>query len=95
MAIVVDTLVRQASRDQAEKFDASIEAAMTQMGGPPEGLMVHFTRPAGGGFLLCNVWRSATEMKPFFDEVILPRLADAGLTPEEPLVAPVWVFARP
>jgi hypothetical protein len=34
-------------------------------------------------------------MKPFYDDVILPRLADAGLLPDESEVAPVWVFARP
>ena len=95
MAIVVETLVTLASKDQADQFDASIERAMMQMGGPPAGLMVHFARPSGEGFQLFNVWRSEAEMKPFFDDVILPRLADAGLTPEEPLVAPVWVFARP
>ena len=95
MAIVVEMLVPVASKDQADQFDASIEQAMMRMGGPPAGLMVHFARPSGEGFQLFNVWRSEGEMKPFYDEVILPRLADAGLTPEEPLVAPVWVFARP
>jgi len=34
-------------------------------------------------------------MRPFYDDVILPRLADAGLEPEESVVAPVWAFARP
>jgi hypothetical protein len=95
MAIVVETLVPRATRDQAELFDASIEEAMGQMGGPPDGLMVHFTRPAGEGFLLCNVWRSEAEMTQFYDDVILPRLADAGLVPDKSDVAPVWVFARP
>ena len=95
MAIVVEMLVPVASKDQADQFDASIERAMLQMGGPPAGLMVHFARPSGEGFQLFNVWRSEVDMKAFYDEVIRPRLADAGLTPEEPLVAPVWVFARP
>jgi hypothetical protein len=95
MAIVVETPVPQASKDVADRFNESIEAAMMQMGGPPAGLMVHFTRPAGDGFLLCNVWRSEAEMQPFHHDVVLPRLAYAGLTPEESLVSPVWVFARP
>jgi hypothetical protein len=95
MAIVVETLVPRATRDQAEQLDARIGAAIKQMGGPPDGLMAHFARPAGEGFLICNVWRSETEMKPFYDDVVLPGLADAGLVPDESHVAPVWSFARP
>ena len=41
MAIVVETLVRRATRDEADRFDASIEAAMAEMGGPPDEFMVH------------------------------------------------------
>jgi hypothetical protein len=47
MAIVVEALVPRASKAEADVFDESIELAMTQMGGPPEGLMVHFAHPAG------------------------------------------------
>jgi len=57
--------------------------------------MVHYTRPSGDGFLLCNIWRSEADMRPFYDEVILPRLSEAGLAHEDPLVSPVWVLARP
>jgi len=95
MAIVVETLIPRASKAEAEQFDDGVEDAMMQMGGPPAGLMVHFTRPAGDGFLLCNVWRTEADMRSFYDGVILPRLAEAGLKPQEPLIAPVWVFARP
>ena len=90
MAIVVETLVPRATRDHAGEFDASSEVAMMLMGGPPPGLMVHFARPAGEGFLLRDVWRSETEMRPFYDDVILPKLPDAGLVPEESHLAPVW-----
>jgi hypothetical protein len=44
MEIVVETLVPQASRAEADQFDASIDAAMMEMGGPPAGLMVHYAR---------------------------------------------------
>jgi hypothetical protein len=37
MAIVVEALVPRASKAEADVFDESIELAMTQMGGPPEG----------------------------------------------------------
>ncbi len=95
MAIVVETLVPLASKADADTFDASVEAAMMERGGPPAGLMVHFTRPAGDGFVLSNVWRSEADMRRFYDDVILPGLAAAALEPEGSIVSPVWTFARP
>lgn len=95
MAVVVETLVPQASKAEADRFDDSMGVAMMEMGGPPAGLMVHFARPSGDGFVLCNVWRAEADMRPFYDGVILPKLADAGLSFEEPTISPVWVFARP
>ena len=95
MAIVVETLVPRGPRAVAERFDAGIERAMMQRGGPPAGLMLHLTRPHGEGFLLINVWRSEDEMRPFYDDVVLPQLAEVGLDHEESVVSPVWAFARP
>lgn len=95
MAIVVEILVPRASKDEADRFDDNINAAIGEMGGPPAGLMVHLARPEGGGFLLSDVWRSEADMRPFYQDVILPKLADAGLESEEPVISPVWVFARP
>lgn len=95
MAVVVEILVPHASRAQHDQLDASMEAAMGQQGGPPTGLMVHFARPAVEGFLLCEVWRTEADMRPFFDDVVLPTMVDVGLRPEEPSVTPVWGFARP
>ena len=45
--------------------------------------------------MLCNVWRAEADMRPFYDGVVLPQLAEAGLSFEEPAISPVWVFARP
>ncbi|MDF2967351.1 MAG: hypothetical protein K0Q93_1129 [Nocardioidaceae bacterium] len=95
MAIVVDTRVPRASKDDADRLDESVNAAIAEMGGPPAGLMVHLTRPEGDGFLLSDVWRSEADMRPFYADVILPKLADAGLEPQEPVISPVWVLARP
>ncbi len=91
----MQTGVRHGPRAQAEQFGAAIEGAMAQRGGPPDGLMVHLTRPQGDGFILTNVWRSEAEMRPFYDEVVLPALAEAGLEPEESSVSPAGAFARP
>ena len=68
---------------------------MVRRGGPPAGLMLHLTRPQGEGFMLINVWRSEAEMRPFYDDVVLPQLAEVGLAHEESKVSPVWAFARP
>jgi hypothetical protein len=85
----------QASRAEAEQFDAEVEAAMIQQGGPPAGLMVHFMHPVGDGFVLRNVWRGQEEMQRFYDGIVLPRLAAAALSHDEPTVSEVWTFARP
>jgi hypothetical protein len=95
MAIVVEMLVPQASKAEADEFEAVMERAMMERGGLPAGLMMHLARPDGDGVLLVNVWRNEAEMRALYDEVILPRLADAGLEAGAPTVSPVWTFARP
>ncbi len=45
--------------------------------------------------MLCNVWTTEAEMRSFYDEVVLPNLAAAGLKPAESVTSPVWSFARP
>ncbi len=94
MAIVVETRIPEASREAADRFDADIEAAMREGGGPPAGLMVHLARPDGDGFLLVNVWRNEADLRAFWD-VIASRLGEAGLAFDEPTISPVWSFARP
>ena len=94
MAIIVETLVTRASKAEVDSLDDSINAAIGQMGGPPDGLMAQIIRPDGDGFLMSAVWRNEDEMRPFYD-VILSKLADLGLEPDEPKISPVWVFARP
>jgi hypothetical protein len=95
LAIVVVTPVPRASQSEFEGLDTSVEAAMMQMGGPPAGLMVHMVYPSADGFVLCGVWRTEADMRAFYDGVVLPKLAEAGLEPAESVVSPVWSFARP
>lgn len=95
MAVLVQILVPKGTRSQYDQLDAGMEAAMRQMGGPPPGLMLHVVRPAGEGFLLSQVWRGETDMRPFYDDVMLPRLIEAGLEPREPSMSTVWGFAAP
>ena len=95
MALAVETRVVHASREQADALDASIEAAMMEMGGPPPGLMVHFQCPDGDGFRICNIWRTEAEMAAFYRDVVRPNLAAANLEAVASEILPVWGFARP
>ena len=95
MAIVVETLIRQATKAEAEQFDELVENAMMQSGGPPAGFMVHFTRPQGDGFLMVNVWRSETTCNRSTTAPSGRKLAEPGLTGDPSVVFPIWVFARP
>jgi hypothetical protein len=58
-------------------------------------MLAHIVHPSGSGFMLCGVWRSEADMRPFHDDVVVPKLAEAGLTSDAPVVSPVWSFARP
>ena len=95
MAIVVQTLVPHASEADADRLDQLVNAAIMERGGPPVGLMAHIGHPSGAGFVICEVWRSEADMQSFYDEVVVPKLAEAGLVPDVPVVSPVWSFARP
>lgn len=95
MAVVVETEVVSASQAQHDLVDERIEAVMREMGGPPGGLMVHFSRPHGDGFLMVDVWRSESEMRTFHDASVIPVLAAVGLDLGDETVWPVWTFARP
>lgn len=95
MAIVVQTLVPHASEADADRLDQLVDAAITQRGGPPAGLMAHIVHPSGAGFMICEVWRSEADMLSFYDDVVAPKLAEAGLVPDDRVVSPVWSFARP
>ncbi|HAM22891.1 MAG TPA: hypothetical protein DCQ04_11580 [Actinobacteria bacterium] len=95
MAVAVETLVPRASKSEFDQIEVAISRAIEQTGRPPAGLMSHFVRPSGDGFLLCEIWRSTEDMQPFYDEVLLPTLAAAGCEAQEPIISPVWSFARP
>lgn len=95
MAIMVETLVPVASRADADRLSDAIEASMVERGGPPQGLMAHFAGPLGDGFRICDVWATEAPMRVFYEEVVLPQLAAAGLAHEKSVVSPVWSFARP
>jgi hypothetical protein len=76
LATVVVTPVPHASKAGADRFDkASRDDAD---GRSARGLMAHLAYPSGEGFVICNVWRTEADMRPFYDRVVLPKLAEAG-----------------
>jgi hypothetical protein len=95
MAIAVETRIRKASQAEHDALSARVGAAMEANGVPPDGLMVHLTRPDGDGFVILDVWRTEAEMREFYDAVIVPALAETGAEADPPSVSPVWDFARP
>jgi hypothetical protein len=95
MAVLLQLTVTRATRDQFDELDARVGQFMAQAGGPPAGLMSHVAYPEGDGFVVANVWRTQTEGQPYFDEVLLPLLAELGLNTHECTERPVWSFARP
>jgi hypothetical protein len=95
MAVLLQLTVTPATRDQFDELDARVGQSMAQAGGPPAGLMSHVAYPEGDGFVVAQVWRAQTEGQPYFDDVLLPLLAELGLKTQESSVRPVWSFARP
>jgi hypothetical protein len=95
MAVAVETRIRRGSQADHHAINDHIEDAIGAMGGPPAGLMVHFARPEGDGFVIVDIWRTEAEMRAFYDSVLQPALAAAALPADPPTVSPVWGFARP
>lgn len=95
VAVVVELLVPRASREQFDAFDVSVSTAIEASGGPPAGLMAHVVRPAGDGFLICDVWSREEDARAFHRDILAALLSDAGFQAGEPVTSAVWSFARP
>ena len=95
MAVVVETLVPRASKAESDLLDEKIGAVFQEIGGPPAGLMVHIGRPSGDGLLLCEVWRTESEMRSFYNQILLPKISEVGLEAGEAAISPLWQFGRP
>ena len=95
MAIIVRILLEPADQDDHDRLQDAVEAGMSRLGGPPEGLMFHLGYPSGQGFLLVEVWRSEKLFQVWWVEVMEPAIAQVGLVAGEPEFGPVWSLARP
>jgi hypothetical protein len=58
MAIVALTSIRSADQDAHDRLQVAVEAGISRLGGPPDGLMVHLGYPSGDGFVIVDAWRS-------------------------------------
>ncbi|MBM7785044.1 hypothetical protein [Tenggerimyces flavus] len=95
MAVAVETRIHHATQVEHDALDERIGEAIGAMGCPPAGLMVHFTKPHGDGFVIVDVWRTEAELRSFHDDVLAAALAATGLDADPPVVSPIWGFARP
>lgn len=96
MAVLLELLVTPATQESFDRLDARVGQAMADAGGPPPGLMAHVVYPAGGGFVVADVWRTESEGQSYVDDVLRLLIAETGLTANEATkVRPVWSFARP
>jgi hypothetical protein len=95
MAIVVRTFIRPADQDAHDRLQAAVEAGISRLGGPPDGLMIHLGHPSGDGFAIVDAWRSEDTFRRWQSEVMEPALAETGLAASEPEICPVWSLARP
>jgi hypothetical protein len=95
MAVVLRLTVSPATQEQFNVLDGLVGEAMMAAGGPPAGLMSHVVYPEGEGFIVADVWRTETEGRDYVDGRLRGLIAEAGLTPWESDVVPVWSFARP
>ena len=93
--IVYESRVANAPKADLDLLDVAVSGAIEELGGPPDGLMVHVVRPEGDGFVIIEVWRDEDTMRRFNDAVLVPRLAEQGLVITGEQTSAVWSFARP
>jgi hypothetical protein len=95
MAIVARIFINSAERADHDQLERAVESRFEELGGPPDGLMVHLGYPNDGGLALVEVFRTEELFQSFLDDVLDPALDEAGLLASEPEIHPAWSIARP
>lgn len=95
MAIVARILVEAVGSDNHDRLTRAVERQLATLGGPPDGLMVHLGYPQGDSLMVVEAWRTEALFRSYMEDVFLPALNEAGLTADEPDIAPAWSIARP
>lgn len=95
MAIVARILIEPADQNDHDQFDSAVESRLHDLGGPPNGLMLHVVYPHGRGFMIVDAWRTEDLFRAFRDQLLLPALDEVGLAAAEAEIGPAWSIARP
>jgi len=95
VAIVARILVEPAEQDDHDRLGSAVESRLEDLGGPPDGLMLHVGYPYGRGFMIVEAWRTEDLFRSYLDQLLLPALSEAGLAAGEAEIGPAWSIARP
>lgn len=72
----------------ADHFD-KVLAGLDEAGqAAPDGRIFHVASPTDGGWLVVDVWESEDKLGAFAG-ILMPLLAQLGITPPRPRIAPV------
>ena len=80
----------------AQQYDEVIRKLEASGEGAPAGRRVHVAFPKPDGWMVVDVWESEEELGRFA-AILMPLLAEAGVTPPRPRMHPIHslVFAEP
>jgi hypothetical protein len=95
MAIVARILIEPAGEKDHDRLQSAVESQLQDLGGPPDGLMVHLGYPQGSGLVIIEAWRTEELFRSYMDQILLPALSQAGLAAGGPEIVPAWSIARP
>jgi hypothetical protein len=95
VAIVARILVEPAEESDHDRLGSAVESRLDDLGGPPDGLMLHVGYPHGRGFVIIEAWRSEDLFWSYLDQLFLPALSEVGLVAGEAEIGPAWSIARP
>jgi hypothetical protein len=95
MAIVARLFIDTAEQADHDRLERAVESRFEELGGPPDGLMVHLGYPHDGGLALLEVFTTEELFRSFVSDVLRPALVEIGLEASEPEIAPAWSIARP
>jgi hypothetical protein len=95
VAIVARILVEPADQVDHDRLQSAVESRLHDLGGPPDGLMVHVGHPHGRGFMIVEAWRTEDLFRSYLEELLLPALSEAGLVAGDAEIGPAWSIARP
>jgi hypothetical protein len=95
MAVIARIFIEAAEQSDHDRLESAVEKRFQDLGGPPDGLMVHLGYPENRGLMIVEAWRTEEAFRSYLDLVLEAALRDIGLAAREPDVGPAWSIARP